>query len=478
MALSLAQRFALLPRVEREKWLDSQPPDVLEEIARGEWWFIHRPEQIPPDGDQMINLFLAGRGAGKTRSGAEWIVDRSIKYPYNRTGAPTERLVIAETLGDIRITCFGGESGIVRILDRREVPYKVAWAPRPTITLLETGVKIFGFGADSPNTARGFNAADAWLDEVIKWKYSYESWYEGIMPSLRADVPEGHPQAFVTTTPKPIKLLQEWLARTDGSVHMIRGSTFDNATNLNRHSLDELRKRYEGTKIGRQELYGEMLEALEGALFKRSDLDTYRMEVRPETMYAVAVGVDPSLVGDHDEMGVVVVGATRDGHMYVIADTTIKAAGREAALHCWRTMITHNAGIIVYEENLGKKWMSQVFEDAWQELIRIGEAPAGTSAPMVGVDAKLGKKTRAEPVAMRSEQGALHMIGHHGKLEDELTLFTSWDGKESPNRLDAMVHACRHLMANERNRGKIVDPNEKRPGRWDDGFGLGYDFWR
>lgn len=478
MALSLKQRFAMLPRHLREQWLDAQPPDVLEEIARGEWWWLRRPEQDPPEGDQMINLFLAGRGAGKTRSGAEWIVDRSLKYPYNRTGAPTERLVIAETLGDIRITCFGGESGIIRVLDRRGIPFKPTWAPRPTITLLETGVKIFGFGADSPNTARGFNAADAWMDEIIKWKYSYESWYEGIMPSLRADLPEDHPRAFVTTTPKPIKLLQEWLARTDGSVHMIRGSTFDNATNLNRHSLDELKRRYAGTKIGRQELYGEMLEALEGALFKRSDLNDYRVEYKPETLYAVAVGVDPSLVGDHDEMGVVVVGASRDGHMYVIADTTIKAAGREAALHCWRTMIQYNAGIVVYEENLGKKWMSQVFEDAWAELIRSGEAPANTTPPMRGVDAKLGKKTRAEPVAMRSEQGTLHMVGYLEKLEDECTLFTSWDGKESPNRLDAMVHAARHLMEGERNKGRIIDPNEKRPSRWDDGFGTGFDFWR
>lgn len=477
--MSLEQRFALLPRHLREQWLDEQEPEVLEEIARGEWWWKHRPEQVPPEGDQMINLFLAGRGAGKTRSGAEWIVDRSVKYPHNRTGAPTERLVIAETLGDIRITCFGGESGIIRILDRREIPYKPTWAPRPTITLLETGVKIFGFGADSPNTARGFNAADAWMDEIIKWKYSYESWYEGIMPSLRADLPEGaHPMAFVTTTPKPIKLLQEWLARTDGSVHMIRGSTFDNSTNLNQHSLDELKRRYEGTKIGRQELYGEMLEALEGALFKRSDLNRYRVDHKPEVMYSVGVGVDPSLVGDHDEMGVVVVGATRDSHMYVLADTTVKLAGREAALHCWRTMIQYNGGIVVYEENLGKKWMAQVFEDAWMELIRTGEAPHGTTPPMKGIDAKLGKKTRAEPVAMRSEQGTLHMVGVLDKLEDELTLFTSWDGKESPNRLDAMVHICRHHMENERNKGRIIDPNEKRPGRWDDGFGHGYDFWR
>jgi phage terminase large subunit-like protein len=475
MGLSLAQRFARLPKEDRDAWVLSQPHWVLEEIARGEWWWLCRPEQDPPEGSQFINLFLAGRGAGKTRSGSEWIVERTLKQPFNRHGAPTERLIVAATLSDARITCMEGESGVLQVLRRRKVPHQYKQSPKPMVTFTQTGAKIYCFGADTPDVARGFNAADAWLDELIKWAYSYESWYQGIMPALRADLAFDRPRAFVTTTPKPIKLLQEWVARTDNVVHIIRGSTFDNEDNLNEMSLAELKRQYEGTAIGRQELYGEMLEAMEGALFKRSDLNRYRVIGPPETGYrAIVVGVDPSLVGDHDEMGVVVMGQGHDDHLYVIADATVKAAGREAALHCWRTLLTYNAGMVVYEENLGKKWMQQVFEDAWKELIGLGEAPADTSPPMRGVDAKLGKKTRAEPVAMRSEQGRLHMVGDHGKLEDELTLFTSWDGKESPNRLDAMVHAGRHHMESERQRGKIIDPDDKRPGGFDGNFG--FDF--
>lgn len=475
MALSLRDRFALLPRHVREQWLGEQGTDVLEEMAREEWWWVHRPEQVPPEGRQLIDLYLAGRGAGKTRAGAEWIVDRSLKYPFSISGAPTERLIVAATLGDARVTCLEGESGVLRILDRRKIPFTYKQSPRPMVIFTQTGAKIYCFGADTPNVARGMNAADAWLDEIIKWDYSYESWKQGIMLTLRTNIPQDHPRAFVTTTPKPIKLLQEWLARTDGSVHMITGSTFDNAANLNEYFLQELRTTYEGTELGAQELYGQMLDAMKGALFKRNDLNNYRVDEAPELIGSV-VGVDPSLVGDKDAMGVVVMGRSRDDHLYVLADETIQAAGRDAALHCWRVLIKYDAGTVVYEENLGKKWMEQVFKDAWFELVKLGEAPAGTSPPMRGIDAKLGKKTRAEPVAMRSEQGRMHMVGHHGELEDELVLFTSWDGKESPNRLDAMVHAGRHHMEMERNKGNIINPDDMRPEGFGNGFASGIDF--
>ena len=305
-----------------------------------------------------------------------------------------------------------------------------------------------------------------------KWDYPYESWYEGIMPSLRADLPHDHPRAFVTTTPKPIKLLQEWLERTDGSVHMIRGSTFDNAANLNRYALDEMKRRYDGTAIGRQELYGEMLAAMEGALFKRSDIEKARVLKTPEDLPFIVVGVDPSLVGDADEMGVVVVARDRANHQWVLADETIKAAGRDAAMHVWRVMMKWNASIVIYESNLGKQWMADVFTDAWRDMITLGEAPAGTTPPMESVDAKLGKKTRAEPVAMRCEQGMLHMVGKSEEfkgLEAEMTQFTSWNSKESPNRLDALVHASRFHMMREKSRGKIINPD-------DYGDGLGHGF--
>jgi phage terminase large subunit-like protein len=135
---------------------------------------------------------------------------------------------------------------------------------------------------------------------------------------------------------------------------------------------------------------------------------------------------------------------------------------------------------VVYESNIGKSWMDQVFRDAWAELVKRGEIEADTSPPLQGVDAKLGKKTRAEPVAMRSQQHRLHLVGKFTRLEDQMTGFISWDShKESPDRLDALVHACRWHMLNERKRAKVVDPYAvSHDHRHDDGLGIGYDFNR
>jgi phage terminase large subunit-like protein len=291
-----------------------------------------------------------------------------------------------------------------------------------------------------------------------KWRWSRESWYEGIMPSLRADLVGDQPRAFVTTTPKPIKLLQEWLKREDGSIHLMRGSTFDNATNLSAAVLEELRQRYEGTLIGRQELYGEMMDAFEGALFNRLDLENNRVQGLPDQIQNIVVGVDPSLTGEDDEMGVVVVGNTPDRDLWVIADRSVMAVGRAAALHCWRIMHEYNGDMLVYEENLGKRWMREVFEDAYRESCALGMFPKASRPPMKQIDAKTGKRTRAEPVAMRSEQGRLHMIGKWPELEDQMVMFTAWGTNESPDRLDALVHACRFIMAGERKASVVTNP--------------------
>lgn len=497
MALSLAQRFALLPRDIREEWLSQQEPWVIREIARGEWWWQARPEQVPPPGDWLLALALCGRGWGKSRSGSEWLVERTQLHPVDRHGAPTEYLVVAETLSDARAICMEGPAGILRVLERREIVYRYKQSPKPMV-IFPNGCKIHCEGADDSDVGRGFNLAGAWLDEIVKWPTAYQSWYEGILPALRADLTDDHPRVFATTTPKPTRLIREWASSADGTVHIIRGSTFDNAENLSPQMIKVLKAKYEGTQIGEQELYGKVLEAMDGALFKESDLRKYRVEKAPDDseISAIYVGVDPSLATEdgeestrgrkggrshdaHDEMGVVVVARTKDDHLYVLADETIQGAGKTAAFHVLRTLLKWNADLVVCEENLGKKWMMDVFRDAWKELIQLGEAPADTSLPMEGVDAKLGKKTRAEPVAMRCEQGRLHMVGEWSELEDQLTTFTSWDGRESPDRLDAMVHACRWHMMAERNKGKIFDPDEvdrDRPSRWDDGLGTGFNF--
>lgn len=281
------------------------------------------------------------------------------------------------------------------------------------------------------------------------------------MPSLRASLLGDHPRVFVTTTPKPVDIIQEWVRRDDGTVHVIRGSTFDNAANLSPLAVQELERRYAGTIIGRQELYGELIEHFDGALFSRLDMENYRVDEVPDNIVGTVVGIDPSLTGEDDEMGIVVVSKDVQNHLYVVADRSIMSVGRAAALQAWRVFAEYGADMMVCEINLSKRWMEQVFNDAYRELCDQGLFERGSRVPFKGVDAKVGKRTRGEPVAMRSEQGRLHMVGRAMvKLEDQMTSFTAWGTNESPDRLDAMVHACRWMIQGEKKQARIASPSD------------------
>lgn len=461
MGLSLAQRLARLPRDVREPYISSLPESVLEEMNRGEWWYVARPEQIPPQGNELVYLYLAGRGAGKSRSGSEWIVERVLQHPFDRAGVPTEWLVVADTLADARTINAEGPSGILNVLHRRRVDHRYKQSPRPMV-LFPDGAKIYLEGADDPDTGRGYNASGVLCDEMAKWVKPYETWYEGLLPALRADLINDHPRAFVTTTPKPINLLIEWLARDDGTVHVITGSTFDNASNLSSHALRELKIRYAGTALGEQELYGKLLELAGGGLFRRMDIVKNRVleAPLPEDIVSTVVGVDPNLTGEEDETGVIVVCRTKDNHHYVLADRTVPDAGRSAALAIWRATAEFSADLVVYEENLGKRYLREVLDDAYAECVELGMFPRRSTPPLKPIHAKHGKKTRAEPVAMRNEQGRLHMVGDFPELENQMVLFDPASTRDSPDRMDALVHASIHLMAGERRTMAIADPSK------------------
>lgn len=462
MGLSLAEEFAQLPEFKRLDWIRRQPEDILTQIVRGEWWWTARPEQIPPPGDWFIHLALAGRGWGKSRAGSEWLIQRTQDHPTDRHGIPTEWLVIAETLADARTICVEGPAGLLRVLERREIKYKYVKHPKPTILVGDTETRIYFEGADDADVGRGYTAAGAWLDEICKWKYLKESWEEGIMPSLRADLVDDHPRVFVTTTPKPVDLIREWVARKDGSVSLVRGSTFDNRANLSAMTLEEMRKRYEGTAIGRQELYGELLENMDGVLFKYTDIEKGRVDEEPELEVARVCAVDPALTGEDDEMGIVIACRDPDNHIYVLSDESTMGSGRPAALHAWRQFAKWNCDTLLYESNLGKVWMEQVLSDAYKELMKEGLFPDRSTPPMKAVDSKHGKKTRAEPVAMRYEQGRVHHVGRFETLENQMVEWDPLTAKDSPDRLDALVHAVRHLMAGEKREVRIHTPM----GRW------------
>jgi phage terminase large subunit-like protein len=461
--VSIKEKVSRLRAPDQSAFLSSLSIHTLREILRDEWWWTARPEQIPPPGEWLIYLVLSGRGWGKSRAGSEWVVERTLKHPVDSSGAPTERLIIAETIADARNICVGGPSGVLRVLNRRGVKYKYIKSPKPQIRFLESDCLIHVEGADDADVGRGYNGADVWMDEFAKWPNPRGSWIEGIMPSLRADIPGDHPRAYVTTTPKPSALLREWSTRSDGTVITVRGSTYDNQINLSPLILEALKETYAGTLIGQQELEGVLLDAAVGKVFSQADINLSR--IRPDEvpeMLRVAVGIDPGGTGEEDETGVVVVGQTRNFDLYVLGDHTILGVGREAARHCWRILAQYGAQKLIVENTLGKKWVTESFSSAYEEL-RDGEDlfPAGSRPPIETVDSKQSKKTRAQPVGMRCEQHRVHFVGYFHNLENQCVEFDP-EAKDSPDRLDAFVSASRWLMKQEPRRATVVTPTSVR----------------
>lgn len=464
MGQSVEDLLSELSPEELDEFFASCTEQQMLEMGRKEWWYTQRPEQVPPDGPWTVHLYLGGRGTGKTKSGSEWLVDRSLKYPYTVSGHPADRLVMAYNVSDCRVTCIEGSSGILAIFRRwgweEGVQYTYVKSPKPCITFLETGAKIHFTGASKPDVVRGLNLADAWLDEIVKWPDAEQIWKEGIHHALRSDIPGDKPRVFVTTTPKPIDILRKWSKRTDGFVSMSRGSTFDNANNLNAEFLREIKLEYEGTAIGRQEIYGELLDDLEGPLFSQAVISKHRVELGPEAVVHRVLGVDPCLTGGEggDLMGCVVASRSADDHYYILADESVRYSGRDAAMHVWHTFARYQCDVLAIETNLGKQWLTEVLKSTYRELVDSGLFPKFTTPPIREIHSNHGKKLRAEPVAIRYEQGRVHHIGAFEHLEAQMVSWDPTDSKVSPDRLDALVHAVRHLMEGEQRTVRFFDP--------------------
>jgi predicted phage terminase large subunit-like protein len=253
---------------------------------------------------------------------------------------------------------------------------------------------------------------------------------EALMPALRIGE---NPRMLITTTPRPVKFLKDLLAREDGTVAVVRGSTWDNAANLSRVALANLRAQHEGTRLGLQELEGLLLEDIEGALWSRTMLDDGRVD-KPPVMARIVVGVDPAVTSGEksDSTGIVVMGRSHDGHIYVLEDATTRGTPHNclsravSAYHRW------HADRIIGEVNNGGDYIEGVLRTVDQNV------------PYKSVRATRGKLVRAEPIAAIWEQGRGHIVGSMPTLEDQMCGFTS-DSVESPDNLDAMVWAAHEL---------------------------------
>lgn len=382
-----------------------------------------RPEQLPPKGDWTNWLYVAGRGAGKTRTAAEWLAYKAVTTKRGRFA------IVAPTFGDARDVCVEGESGILGILNRYG---SVAGFNRSAVQIrLKNGSIIQAFSGEEPERLRGPQHHAAWVDELAAFRYIQEAW-DQLQFGLRLGE---HPQTIITTTPKPRKLISELLGREDGSVVVTRGSTFDNAKNLAPSALTELRARYEGTRLGRQELYGELLTDTEGALWTWKMIDDNRVTTGPVSPVRRVVAVDPAVTftSESDETGIITASVTENGHVYIERDSTCKDTVDGWARRVCIEYERSEADAVIVESNQGGDMNKSIIHNI------------DPNVNVKPINATRGKKLRAEPVAALAEQGKIHHVGSFPELEEQMTQWTPLD-RGSPDRLDAMVHAVTALL--------------------------------
>ena len=385
---------------------------------------------------------IAGRGFGKTHVGAMHSLDVVLSCPGIRWA------VVAPTINDLKRVCFEGVSGIITLCPPELLGTDVgkgntAYDKTYNIITFFNGSKIYGFSAEKPNRLRGPNFHGAWIDEPAAWPYI--DTLDQLNFGLRLPHPRtGHePQMVATTTPRNNEITRELLfvEGKDGKreprpgTYVTNGRTRDNIANLSAKRVAQLEKRYGGTRLGRQELEGELLTDVDGALWTHDLIDAKRIkkEAMPK-MARVVIGVDPAVSSgeDSDLTGIVVAGLGVDDRYYIMDDRSARRTPNE-----WATLVVHlyyhyEADRVIAEKNQGG--------DMIQEILHTIDP----NVSYTGVSASRGKILRAEPVAALYEQGKVSHVGGFRELEDQMATFTI-GSKDSPDRLDALVHAVSAL---------------------------------
>jgi phage terminase large subunit-like protein len=428
----------------------SMYPEEDPEVAKYEWKWCGNPEcdggphegwphkharqkQIAPDWLWIIWVILAGRGFGKTRSGAEFVKKKALELPGSRG------FIAAPTYADVRDTCVEGESGLIAI-----TPPKLIKAYNRSLgeVVFTNESRIKMFSGDEPERFRGPQHHYGWFDELAAFRYVKEAWDQAMF-GLRLGE---HPQAVVTTTPKPIKLIRELLERHE-TTHVTRGSTFENRVNLAASALEEFRK-MEGTRLGRQELHAEILTDVPGAIATLDQLDVARVHEYPPLSRRI-VCVDPAVTNteDSDETGITVQGRSGE-HVYMLADLSCKDDVDKWALLAVGTAVHWECGMVLYESNQGGDSIAVVLKTALKKFNE--QSGVHHVLTIKAVPAKLSKYDRALPLQQAIQQGTYHIVGVASALEEQLTTWLPEDEKgrkmPSPNNMDSAVHSYRELM--------------------------------
>lgn len=400
-----------------------------------DWPTFAHEHQLPPGGDWAVWLMMGGRGAGKTRAGAEWIRARALGHGWTGEAGPAGRIaLVGETYQDVREVMIEGVSGILSVHSKAERPQ---WNPSRRRLEWRTGAVAQAFSSEDPEALRGPQFDIAWADELAKWRNGEET-FDMLQFGLRLGE---RPRQLVTTTPRAVPLLKR-LIDMPGTT-LTRAATRANALFLAPGFLERVVARYAGTRLGRQELDGELIEDRPDALWQRSDLDACRIAAAPDHLVRIVIAIDPPATATKrsDACGLVVAGLGEDGIAYVLADNSLARArpadwaGRAVAL--WRH---YQADCLVAEVNQGGDMVREVI------------AAADPAVPVKSVRASRGKYARAEPVALIYEQGRVRHVGAMPALEDEMADFGpgGLTSGRSPDRLDALVWALSELLLSER----------------------------
>lgn len=393
--------------------------DAEAEEALYDWPLWARPNQLAPAGDWSTWLLLAGRGFGKTRTGAEFVraeVD---------AGRASRVALVAPTAADARDVMVEGESGILAISPPWNRPL---YEPSKRRLTWPNGAQATLYSADEPDRLRGPQQDLAWADELAAWRYP-ETW-DMLMFGLRLG---RRPRVAVTTTPKPTRLIRDLIASPTTAI--TRGSTFDNHANLAPAFLDVIVRKYEGTRLGRQELYAEVLDDTPGALWTRAMIEAAQAPGAFPDMKRVVVAIDPAVTSGEqsDETGIIVAGLGVDGIAYVLADRTCRLSPDGWA----------SRAVIAYDDFDADRIIAEVNNGG--DLVEATIRTVRRNIPYKKVHASRGKRVRAEPIAALYEQGRVkHAPGLHA-LEDQMVTFVPDGAEGSPDRVDALVWALTEL---------------------------------
>lgn len=430
MAKSIMETLAQMPEDERNLILSGMDPESL----LWDWSVWGRPEQQAPEGNWNVWLVLAGRGFGKTRLASEWVREEA---KYTTTGQRRFALV-ARTAADVRDVIVEGESGILNVTPPSERPHyepskrRLTWPNGNVATL---------FTADEPDSLRGPQFTHAWGDEVAAWRQTPDAAGMTAWDNLRVGTRLGqYPKLLVTTTPKRVPLLYSLLKEAEKGeiVKITRGSTLDNSGNLSSAYLDTMLGIYDGTALARQELYGEMLSDVDGAMWTEEIVEASREMAYPMSTPLRVIGVDPSVAENpKDECGIVVVASTAEGDLYKRNAWVLEDASIHGSPQVWAQKVV----------DMARKWGCPVVAEVNQggALVKNAIHTIDPSVTVLEVHSKYGKALRAEPITMAYQQGRVHHVGYHVDLESQMYSWIPGEGK-SPDRIDALVHALTALL--------------------------------